>query len=194
MSHDDASATIDAWRERGADRHDPVRFRFIESLAQRTVAHSGAARRILDDKLARLLAGYGEALDRASAEAETDGAQTSRASLTELVDHLARHAPTAAEPAALRYVRSTWSRLSAERRLVQSLAKVPENAGPLNSQLVVHRSLALMRELSPEYLHRFMSYVDALSWIDQFNGASAPVAGNTPRAERARKTPRGKAS
>ena len=66
------------------------------------------------------------------------------------------------------------------------LAKVPENAGPLNSQHLVHRSLTLMRDLSPEYLNRFMSYVDALSWLDQANAMGADVA----RAETKRKTAR----
>jgi Protein of unknown function (DUF2894) len=86
----------------------------------------------------------------------------------------------------LSYFRSTWSKLSADRRLTQSLAKVPENAGPLNSQHLVHRSLTLMRDLSPEYLNRFMSYVDALSWLDQANAMGADVA----RAETQRKTAR----
>lgn len=90
----------------------------------------------------------------------------------------------------LGYLRTTWSRLSADRRLTQSLAKVPENAGPLNSQHLVHRSLTLMRELSPEYLHHFMAHVDALLWLDQANGA-----GNAPTSPKpAAKTARGKSA
>jgi hypothetical protein len=75
---------------------------------------------------------------------------------------------------ALAHFRSTWARLSADRRLTQSQALVPENAGPLNSHHLVHRSLTLMRELSPEYLSRFMSYVDALLWIDTAGGERKP--------------------
>ena len=93
----------------------------------------------------------------------------------------------------LSYFSSTWSRLSADRRLTQSLALVPENAGPLNSHQLVHRSLTLMRELSPEYLHRFMSYVDALAWVDQANGGRAAAGGgDVPRAEGHRKSARGR--
>ena len=55
----------------------------------------------------------------------------------------------------------------------QSLEQVPGNAGPLNSSSLVHRSLSLMRELSPGYLQQFLSYVDALSWMEQMNGGSA---------------------
>ena len=80
-------------------------------------------------------------------------------------------APVAAPPElkALSYFRSTWSRLSTEQRLAQSAAKLPENAGPLNSQHLVHQSLVLMRDLSPGYLERFIAHVDALMWLDQVN-------------------------
>ena len=42
---------LDAWREQGADRLDPVRFHFIEALERRAAGHSGEARRILDDRV-----------------------------------------------------------------------------------------------------------------------------------------------
>ncbi|WP_052736208.1 DUF2894 domain-containing protein [Aquincola tertiaricarbonis] len=80
---------------------------------------------------------------------------------------------------ALRWFRGTWSRLSADQRLNQSLAQVPDNAGPLNSQQLVHRSLALMRALSPDYLQHFVAQVDALMWLDHVNGGEIP----TGRAE-----------
>ena len=203
---------LDAWRARGEHRRDPVRFRFIEALARRAAAHEGDARRILDDRLAALLAAYREKLEKApcadSALAVPDGsakqaARLPRGPLAELVEHMARQAPlrgddppasdAAPELKTLRYFRSTWSRLSADRRLTQSLAKVPGNAGPLNSHHLVHRSLMLMHELSPEYLNRFMSYVDTLLWVDQLNGSNAPAAAaNAPRTEGQKKTSRGK--
>ncbi len=71
---------------------------------------------------------------------------------------------------------------------------MPENAGPLNSHHLVHRSLLLMRDLSPEYLNRFMTYVDTLLWVDQLNGAGAAAPVNTPRAETSKKTGRGKSA
>jgi hypothetical protein len=51
-------STLDAWRERGADRLNPVRFHFIEALDRRAASHSGEARRILDDRLSKLLEAY----------------------------------------------------------------------------------------------------------------------------------------
>ncbi|NVM86658.1 hypothetical protein FHT32_000281 [Variovorax sp. SG517] len=98
----------------------------------------------------------------------------------------------AAELKSIRYFKSTWSRLSADRRLNQSLAKVPQNAGPLNSHQLVHRSLTLMRDMSPEYLNRFMAYVDALSWVEQLNGGGATAANAaSPRGEGTKKSGRG---
>lgn len=100
----------------------------------------------------------------------------------------------AAELKSIRYFKSTWSKLSADRRLNQSRAKVPQNAGPLNSHQLVHRSLTLMRDMSPEYLNRFMAYVDALSWVEQLNGAAAAANAASPRAEGAKKSGRGSKS
>jgi len=208
-------ATLDAWRKRGDHRLDPVRFRFIEALAGRAAAHHGEARRIIDGKLQRLLAAYAEDLEKRPDALVPPGNSKRDDSpdaspLAGLLDHIARHAapegedPSAREavqglPAAPRelktlgYFRSTWSRLSADRRLTQSLAAVPENAGPLNSHQLVHRALTLMRGLSPEYLHRFMSHVDALLWLDRANASSASLAAEAPRAEGRKKSARGKA-
>lgn len=71
------------------------------------------------------------------------------------------------EPNATQYFRNTWSKISVAKRVTQALDQAPQNAGPLNSQRLVLRSLALMREISPDYLNRFTSYVDALLCLDQ---------------------------
>ncbi|MDQ0041450.1 DUF2894 domain-containing protein [Variovorax boronicumulans] len=192
-------ATLGAWRERGAHRLDPVRFHFIETLARRAAEYSGEARRILDVRVSTLLAAYGEDLEKASdAEIAAAARQASRGPLAELTDHLAQHGssermdPATNELKVLPFFRSTWSKLSAERRLTQSLAKLPQNAGPLNSHNLVHQSLTLMRELSPEYLSKFVSYVDALLWVDQ---ANAPASNDAaPRAEGGKKTARSKSA
>ncbi|MDO9352812.1 MAG: DUF2894 domain-containing protein, partial [Solirubrobacteraceae bacterium] len=93
--------------------------------------------------------------------------EPARHALAGLVAQLHRQQAAAPDAMAdtLGYLRSTWSRLSADQRLTQSLAKVPENAGPLNSQHLVHRALTQIRDLSPEYLHHFMAQVDALLWL-----------------------------
>lgn len=243
-----AQHTLDAWRERGADRLDPVRFRFIDALRRRAAAHGGDARRLLDARLAALIDAYAADLRRAesngdacecagapapapapapasssSSSSSTSPAPTpaapsttttspaasspadpARGPLAALLDYIgSRERPTAsapdetraapasstasgrvalrAEPALLDYFRETWSKLSADSQLRASLEQVPKNAGPLNSSSLVHRSLSLMRELSPEYLRQFLSYVDALSWLQQMNGDEAATGDEAAR-------------
>lgn len=195
-------SAIDAWRERGDHRFDPVRFHFIEVLARRAAAHGGDTRRMLDDKLARLLAAYGEDLERARCADGHAGGRIAaspprppRGMLGELVDQMARHASLHGDRAAtsdivLKYFRSTWARLNVDRQLTQSLATVPKNAGPLNSHQLVHQSLTLMRDVSPEYLDRFMSYANALLSIHQVIGQSGVATANIQREESRKKPAR----
>ena len=212
-----ARATLDAWRARGADRVDPLCFHFIEALERRAAGHSGAARRILDDRLNSLLAAYAEDLEKTGFTGAADGAASlalpARGALGELLDHIAGRAPASTaeaevaadrpaaaqvasrparwpEPEVLEYFREVWSRLSTERQLRQSQQQVPGNAGPLNSSSLVHRSLSLMRELSPGYLQQFLSYVDALSWLEQMNGGGALAGKDAPRAAGVKKPTR----
>jgi hypothetical protein len=67
----------------------------------------------------------------------------------------------------VRSSRNTWSKMSASRHLTRALEQAPKNAGPINSHMLVLRSLALMRTISPDYLNRFMSYADTLLSLDQ---------------------------
>ncbi|HSW05521.1 DUF2894 domain-containing protein, partial [Aquabacterium sp.] len=62
------------------------------------------------------------------------------------------------------------------------------------SHALVLRSLTLMRELSPDYLSRFMSHIDALLWLEQANGGRLAVPQDIVRAEgdKPRKAARGK--
>ncbi len=88
---------------------------------------------------------------------------------------------------AIRNYRGTWSRLRAERRLHQALALVPHNAGPLNTQRLLHQALQLMQQASPGYLLHFMAYVESLLALDQVNQPlhTLPTAkGGEPRPKR----------
>ena len=57
---------------------------------------------------------------------------------------------TAPELKAVSIFRDDWSKLSTEQQLTQTLAQAPENAGPMNSQHLVLRSLQRLREIAPE--------------------------------------------
>ena len=213
----DLSAAISALRERGAQRVDPVQLQFIEALARRAAQHSGPARQLIDSKLAQALQDCGKRLSLADGltkhaadplasrgpNAASGAEHATRSPLADLLGHIARQASTEhgdavaptdmtrAEPPAelrtLRMFRSTWSQLSVDQQLTESLAKAPENAGPLNSNLLVLRSLKLMHETSPPYLRRFMAYVDALLWLDQAALGAAPMKKVALRGDAARK-------
>ena len=184
---------IEALRERGAQQADPVRFRFIESLAERAAQHEGAARRVLDERLAQLLSAHELKLEQAAQPQDKARPPASteplpRSALAHLVADLGGRSASLAPASTARanaktasidstveletlpFFRRTWSRLSADQRLAQSLAALPENAGPLNSHHLVHRSLTLMRELSPGYFDRFVVHVDALLSLQQGKG------------------------
>lgn len=207
---DHHAATLDALRVRGAHRLVPVRFRLAEALARRAASHHGAAREVLDDKLAVLLQALVDQADQAD-QAEARGAKvtvavsvsatarpaTPRGALAELVAHVAGRRPAAlatapvpgssaagastVDPEVLQFFRRTWSRLNADQRLAQSRSTLPDNAGPLNSHQLVHRALAGMRELSPEYFDHFIAHVDALLWLER--AQAARESGLPPRSK-----------
>ncbi|WP_322034213.1 DUF2894 domain-containing protein [Paraburkholderia sp. J76] len=198
QSASSARALLDAWRARGADQLDPVRFHFIEALERRAASQAGEARRLIDARLTQLLDAFAGDLARETSKImpELDG-DTARSELGRLVDSLARAEPAQPatrvrhepDPELVEYFRQTWSRVRAETQLRQSLDQVPRNAGPLNSSSLVHRALSLMREVSPGYLQQFLAYADALSWLEQLNasvGVAAPVK-EAPRAAAAKK-------
>ena len=206
---DDATqvrATLDAWRERGADRLDPVRFHRIDALERRAAAlHRGTPARPAGGGATRSR-GFAAPVPRPNDDAEvtreTGQAATSRparGALAALVEGLARD-PQAdrrgLDPELVDYFRTMWSKVRTEQQYRQSLDQVPRNAGPLNSNSLVHRSLATMRELSPDYLQQFLSYVDALAWLEDLAGGGAQPEKEAPRAKAAkpaRKTTRTKA-
>ncbi len=183
-----SDALVDALRQDGAHQFDPVRFHYLEALAHRASAHQGRVKHILDGKLAAAVQNYRARLEHAENATQDTPTPTPHAdsrceTLGDLVRYLAQHAPAAAsaELKSVHYFRDTWSRLSAEKQLTQALVQAPKNAGPINSHVVVLRSLALMRDTSPDYLNRFMSYVDTLLCLDQ-GDKPAPPAAKPPRA------------
>jgi hypothetical protein len=66
--------------------------------------------------------------------------------------------------------RETWARHYSDRLVSDAARNLPKDPGPLNSQLLITRSLIIMRDLSPDYLKRFVSYVDTLLWLEAAAG------------------------
>ncbi len=191
----DWQARLNALQASGAERHDPVRFAYLAALSRRAATATEPVRQLLLAKSADLsdkLAAHSTPPRAASPErtapsplaellayisqhahVQSDATQPATASVTvnrnfrpNFQNSSVGHSPPAAELKSVTYFRNTWSRLSTEQQLTQTLAQAPANAGPMNSQHLVLRSLEVMRDISPDYLQAFMSYIDALIWLD----------------------------
>lgn len=184
----------------GADQFDPVTCHYLQVLLARAAAQQGEVRRLLDARLAQALQALQGRFAQAQREAQAASArQESRAPLRELARYIAQHTPEALDASAgggwpsaagsrpelksVRQFRNTWSKLSVDKQVTQALGQAPRNAGPINSHNLVLRSLALMREISPDYLNRFMSYADALLCLDHSDQAKPAPAKKMPRAK-----------
>ena len=66
----------------------------------------------------------------------------------------------------VRESRATWARMSVDKQLALAMKQAPKNAGPINSHMLVLRSLAMMQAISPDYLNHFVSYVDTLLLLE----------------------------
>ncbi|KXU88978.1 hypothetical protein CR51_33785 [Caballeronia megalochromosomata] len=173
-----ARAMLDAWLASGDDRANPVRFHLIDALDRRAAAYDGETRRMLDARVAQLLDLYRSDIEHAASQRAATQINDERGPLATLIEDIAKSSSvhTTSHAELLDYFRAVWSKVSAEKQLRDSLAQVPRNAGPLNSSSLVHRSLSLMREVSPGYLQQFLAYVDALSWMEEMNGPGTIVA------------------
>ena len=87
----------------------------------------------------------------------------------------------------VRHFRESLLKLNAEKLVAQAIEHAPENPGPLNPQMLVIHSLATMRDLSPHYMHRFVSYIDTLLWLEQASKESESAAATKTGAKPGRK-------
>lgn len=154
------------------ERFEQAQTEARESIVQTTPQYPHAA-----DELQRLFAtGDFKKLKRFTATLKTSEQRPSLAALVrQLEQQFTANSParfeenTGARPElkTIRNFRNTWSKLSADKQVTQALEQAPKNAGPINSHMLVLRSLELMRDISPDYLNRFMSYADTLLVLDQ---------------------------
>ena len=202
----ETQATLDALRLAGAQQLDPLRWHYLERLQERALAQAPAVQRVLEGRVALALADYQQRMHLAQQQAiETPVAPIAPAApakptsaLAELLLALAQPEPAdragrpetaggRSELKSVRQFRNTWSKLSADKQLKQALDQAPKNAGPINSHMLVLRSLALMREVSPDYLNRFVSYADTLLCLEQAAlERSLSKPGSKPKPRRSR--------
>lgn len=162
-------ASIAALRSEGAWRLDPVRFHYLEALARRLPGQPEPVRRLLQARLQAALADYAGRLAQAQPAAPPAAAPAACAPLAQLNQSIraARGAGREDELASVRRFRRAWSRSRSLDQVEQAAARKPANAGPLNSHVLVLQSLALMGELSPDYLRRFLVQVESLQWLER---------------------------
>ncbi|WIX23928.1 DUF2894 domain-containing protein [Xanthomonas arboricola pv. corylina] len=210
-----AHARLQRWRSQGADRLDPVRFHLMETLAARAGTQAEPVREVLEEKLGKLVDAYAATVKQAARHRVASAAAqpSQRSALGALAERMAGHAAlmevdsrkTASADAtqfpelpALEDFRRTWTTVRTASQVRQSLQDAPKDAGPLNSSVLVHRCISLMRECSPGYLQHFLGYVDALSWLEQLHSggalASEDAAPVAPGKSAASAPPRGAAS
>jgi len=187
---------LQRWRANKLDQLDRTRFAVIAALHARTQAHDGEVRALLQAKLDAMVTSYAERIAEAPAAAQPgQGPSPGRIGLQALVTELTgQHKPAYPELPLLADVRAGWATLRNASQLKESLAQVPTNGGPLNSGVLVHRALTLMKETSPGYLTHFMAYLDALSGMEHLHQWGVLVAtpkvaprGAKPRRPRAGK-------
>jgi hypothetical protein len=201
----DFGHAIASLRLLGGETFDPIGLHYLEVLAQRSVAQSRPVKRILEDRLAEGLAAFNQRLHQGRRDAVHASASVQSPSkaqsdgLSNLVQRIAQHSPCHIEGHAVEDIgsrvelksverfRNTWSKLSASKQVTQALDQAPKNAGPINSHRLVLCSLALIRDISPDYLNRFVSYADTLLCLDrgdtqkQLRSRTATVGSNGKR-------------
>ncbi|WP_298923843.1 DUF2894 domain-containing protein [uncultured Ramlibacter sp.] len=90
----------------------------------------------------------------------------------------------AEELASVLRFRRAWGSRRALDQVAQAVARQPANPGPLNSHVLVLRTLAQMRELSPDYLLHFLVHVKGLQALERALEKTPRVAAKTARARR----------
>lgn len=163
-----------ALQNRGAKQHDPVGWHYLQTLAERSSASSGQAQALLHHKLHQTIDAFQAQMQ--TARAHCTGSSATPSPLATLLNDIAQHHPSTpggkpsnghAESTRVQLFRQQLGKIRVQKQVSQAIAQAPQNAGPINSHMLVLRSLGLMRDISPDYLNRFMGYIDTLLCLDE---------------------------
>ena len=188
---------LEELRNSGADKTDPVRFRYLEALALRLRAkglqhswHWQKLEQAVADYQAKSVSSaqpsqtieartpspFSDLLDRLNQTPDTPSAE-SRSTLEQLVFGTPEEgsAPTQYTATAERLQPlKAMTRVNAGRgeqalqdRIRHAIEHAPKDAGPINAHRLVSRAIAEMQKLSPEYLSRFVNYTDTLMALER---------------------------
>jgi hypothetical protein len=186
----DVQAAMQALRQAGAPRWEPLRWQYLASLAERLQAAPLGQQALLQAKLAQGLAECQARLVQRP-QAAQPGAKPKRppsalAQFNQAVAEAAAGSLPGGSGAAqarpelksAQRFRESWAVLCAEEVVDQASTQAPQNAGPLNAHMLVLRTLGLLRDLSPDYLRRFLTHTETLMWLEgqQGRGGAAGAA------------------
>ncbi len=164
----------DAMRAAGAAQVDAVGWHYIETLAKRTQAQSGPVRVLLHTKLQEALKRFDARMTMAAQpQAAPEPLPSPLATLLQdmrpntALQGSGRPAGWPSENPRIQAFKKQLNQLSVQKQVTQAIAQAPQNAGPINSHMLVLRSLGLMRDISPDYLNRFMAHVDTLLCLEE---------------------------
>ncbi len=179
---------LETLRQAGAADFDPMGWHYIEVLSTRISTQQGAARGLLQSKLDTALHDLKARMTVANHLPLASRVAAPIAGTSPLAQLLQAFAPALpidsaktlrADSPQVQQFRQTLSKLRVQKQVAQAIAQGPQNAGPINSHMLVLRSLGLMRELSPDYLNRFMAYVETLLCLEE-SGKAHPLKSKAP--------------
>lgn len=196
MNESTSLSLLDSLRQRGAERFDPVRFRYLESFERRLRAN-GLQQGAHWQKLEQAVADYQARLEVAEQPKQAPAA-SEQSLVSSLLDRLNQTTETPAEaprstleqrvfgetseleqtrtasssnsPQPLKAMiraRADQGTHALQERIRHAIESTPKDAGPMNAHRLVSRALAEMQKLSPEYLSRFANYTDTLIALER---------------------------
>lgn len=179
----DALALLQPEQAAEAAQLDPVGWHYVLVLAERTRTQTGPAQALLQAKLHTALEQLQARLARVK-KPNTLACTQKPSPLSTLLQDMASHSaeqplgPSSHgrmdNPRVAQFCQQL-SKIRVQKQVSQAIAQAPQNAGPINSHMLVLRSLGLMREASPDYLGRFMVYLDTLLCLDAPNTSKPPT-------------------
>ncbi len=145
--------------------HDPIRWHTIQNLWTQAQAAPAGLRRAVVSRLGAHLQALEDRLLVAAAPASAPVASRSSEPTSSPARAFSARSP-GAPLSSLEPMRQTHARLKIRQQLQRSLSQPLQHAGPLHSERLVQQSLMRLSAWSEPYVHRFMSYLDALATLE----------------------------
>ncbi|RBW48633.1 DUF2894 domain-containing protein [Marinobacter sp. F3R11] len=186
-------SALEELRHSGADRFDPVRFRYLQACERRLRSkalqhgpHWQKLEQAVSEYQARLKPSeqpepapaprepslMSTLLDALNQTTEAP-ATTPRSALEQRIFGATEEPSPASGTAppqplkAMARAKADQSTHALQERIQQAIESTPKDAGPMNAHRLVSRAIAEMQKLSPEYLNHFVNYTDTLMVLEK---------------------------